>query len=75
MSVPGPGYQRRYAAFAASQGRTPEAQAAHDDALPTGRNVAFIRWMTDRIGDWRKTHGAGPIDHVAFDAWLEGGAL
>lgn len=65
------GYQRRYAAFAASQGRTPEAQAALDDERQTGRNEPYVRWMGDRLAEWRKTHGS-PIDFAAFDAWLEG---
>lgn len=68
------GYQRRYVAFARDLGRTPEQQAAIDDARPIGRNVAFVAWITNRVSEWRKTHGFGPIDDAAFDAWLERGA-
>ena len=68
----------RYVAYAASQGRTPDDQLAHDRAEKPGAHmVPFILWIGARWADYRHAHRLGRLDpvtaagHEAFDAWLD----
>ena len=68
-------WNTRYVAFARENGRTPEAQLAHDREKP-GRNVDFMLWIAARWREWRNTPGCGGggvtvAEHHAFDAWLD----
>ena len=39
-------YTARYTDYAKSQGRTPEAQKAHDNKTASHRNLPFILWCS-----------------------------
>lgn len=39
-------YTARYTAYAASQGRTPEAQKEYDNKTASHRNLPFILWCS-----------------------------
>lgn len=66
----------RYVAYAASQGRTPEAMQAHDEqAWPGGRMAGFILWISERREAFRRASpksfmGGAVADQEAFDRFL-----
>lgn len=62
-------YCTNYRAYAASQGREPDEQAEHDDALGSAM-AGFLVWSMDRQAEY-KAEFPGPIDHHAYAQWLE----
>lgn len=70
-------YQPRYLAYCASQGRSPEAQLAHDrQEFPGGVMCGYILWIGaqwaawDRLVGWPKGAPHSEPEHQQFDAWL-----
>lgn len=67
------GWNGRYMAYAASQGRTPEAQAEVDSS---GSMAGYLTWANARVREWRAE--VGLAEHVRlsdaslaeFDLWL-----
>ena len=79
ISDEGDDFIPRYVQYARSQGRTVEAQAAHDRES-TLRMIPYMSWCRARLAEWWALFGrterwpALPVmsaaDHEAFDAWL-----
>ncbi len=51
----------------------PEAVLAIDrEVHPGGRMTRFIVWCRAQVSDWQQwTKNYGPLDHAAFDKWLQ----
>jgi len=74
----------RYVAYAASQGRSPSEQMAHDDIeYPGGIMTGFILWIPNAWREWAKdkklspekvkqlrSNRASQEQHDDFDGWL-----
>lgn len=69
----------RWLAYCAANGRSPDAQAAHDEeAWPGGRMTGYILWISAKWREWcdlvklPRGHYMGPVEHKAFDVFLWG---
>ena len=71
-------FQPRFVAYAAEQGRLPEAQLAHDaEQWPGGKMCGFILWIPEAWARWAAETGERPEwagawsdrQHRKFDAW------
>lgn len=71
----------RFVAYASANGRTPEAQLAHDaEAFPGGKMCGFIIWIGRQWRAWalatkhpRAKDSCAILteaDHAAFTAWV-----
>lgn len=71
------GWNPHYAAYAASQGRTPEAQAELDTEAGM---FGFVVWCGARMASWRAETGVADVVRLSgeqldeFGAWLAAGA-
>jgi len=73
------GWNQRYVAYAADQGREPTEQLRHDQEVWRGGSMTgFTIWISQRWREWRaaKKRGAHePLsaeDHNEFDRWISG---
>lgn len=66
----------RFAAYAISQGMTPDELLAKDAInYPGGKMAGFIIWSTEQLNVFRKEHPeaflhGSLVDHTGYDAWL-----
>ena len=64
-------FTRRYAAYAATLGLSPQVAIVH------GNMTDFICWVQQRWREWEQVRGYAGLgglsdeEHAAFDAWLE----
>lgn len=67
-----PKWNPRYVLYARTSGRTPEEQAAHDDAQPA-RLIPFMCWVSARAEEFCPGHTNRGVymDNDDFGAWLE----